>query len=144
MFRFWYVVQRNIWQPCVALVGKYFCPSNVSIRPFHFREKAEAHAGRKCATVVTKTLVGEKSPLASAEVARFFLGTIYLNGKKYTKYLCTKIPIVHKLDQHFPFQRPRKFTQIEIFGFSNLPSGSPGISHPIFPERRLSGNKSFT
>jgi hypothetical protein len=56
-------------------------------------------------------------------------GTTYQNGEKYIKWLqnvlnCHKIytkwlwntPNVPKIYQHFPFQGPPKYNQIEIFG----------------------------
>jgi hypothetical protein len=50
----------------------------------------------------------------------------YKMAKKYSEWP-QSMSNGQKIDQHFPFQSPPKFSQIGIFGINNMPSGNPGV-----------------
>jgi hypothetical protein len=62
-----------------------------------------------------------------SRVARFFLVQHTKTGKNIPNdHKSHKIyNNDHKMNQHLPLQDRQKFTQIGIFGFENIPSGTP-------------------
>jgi hypothetical protein len=44
--------------------------------------------------------------------------------------MAVNVPNIHEIYQHFSFQGTPEYIEIEIFGYSDIPSGNPGVHSP--------------